>query len=125
MFKKKKLTQKDVLNMLPIPPVGTMWKIWVGKKFVAHQFIEFTDHETYPFVLGLLKDDDSKKDEVLFRGSVRDLTEEYVRQRALEILSVLVKKNPEYSLVQSTDSDIVDKLHLIGYYAANRSDLTR
>lgn len=124
MFKKKKLTQKDILNMLPIPPVGTMWKIWVGKKFVAQQYIELTDHETYPFVLGLLKDNDSKKDEILLRGSVRDLTEKYVRPRALEILSVLVKKNPEYSLVQSTDSDITDNLHLIGYYTANKSELS-
>lgn len=120
-----KLTQVDILSTLPIPPVGTMWKIWVGKSYINKKSIGYwSAPEEYPFVLGLLKNDNSPTDGILGKKGILRLTKRSVKTTAMDTLRTVVARYPTYSIIQPENSKLNKKSHLLGYYA-DKNELTR
>jgi hypothetical protein len=119
-----KLTQDDILEMLPIPPVGTAWKIWVGRRYINKKEIDYNgNQETYPFVLGLITNDNNGDDTLLARKGMARLTKRTIKLTAIANLKSALDAYPVYSNVQTEHSKVNKNSHLMGYYAS-KNELT-
>jgi hypothetical protein len=118
-----KLTPEDILEVLPVPPKGTMWKIVTGTRYVSTAYIDPEKNETFPFVLELIKDDTSAKDQLVAKIGIRILRKDHINGLALKLLAYVVKNMPEYTMIQPATGEIAENLNIVGYYAPDRSKL--
>jgi hypothetical protein len=115
------LTPEDVLNMLPIPPVGTICKIRLGKYYVHNDLIDKSNNETSPFILEILKDKTKGDDEPLALIGLRNFNEKFVRTAALKLIAHILKADYGYSMIHPADSIVFQHANLIGYYATSKA----
>lgn len=115
----KQLTPEDVLEMLPTPPQGIIWKIREGKHFVHEDHVDENNPESYPFILESLKANKSNKDEPVCWIGFRKFEKETLENLAFKIIYALVKKDAGYSIVHPQDGILAQHRNLLGYYANN------